>query len=274
MKLSERSFPHPVVGNRDDVSNAGFQSTLSLQTDKQTVFLDAQIACSSTTINKAVEEGKATFAVHVECSNTLYRRSFSFSENPARFSIDANLLNNEVEVNAFAIATTDISNYKVDGAHPDYGDASFSVRKGDLLAVGQGQTFSISNDYDSIDRVGSIMEIVASEKEDVPMEVRMEEPKILIVLSKKDFENYWHLRHSSLAPTLTTTIVLPVLMEALYELRRDPEAENPRWKRILGEKLKAMNLNVEDDSLYLSQMILELPIRRALQSAREIEDQP
>jgi len=106
------------------------------------------------------------------------------------------------------------------------------------------------------------------------MEVRSDKHKILIVLSKRDFENYWRLRHSSLAPTLTTTIVLPVLMEALTELRSDPEAENPRWKRILIEKLKTLNLSVEHDSLYLSQRILELPIRRALQSAREIDDQP
>src|ERR1700734_3980418 len=54
MKLSTRSYPHPVVGNRDDVPGAAFQASVSMATDRETVFLDVAIKCSSSTINKLV----------------------------------------------------------------------------------------------------------------------------------------------------------------------------------------------------------------------------
>jgi hypothetical protein len=78
MKLSTRSYPHPVVGNRDDVPGAAFQASVDLSTDRETVFLDVAIKCSSSTINKLIADGKANYALHVECSNTLFRRAYEF----------------------------------------------------------------------------------------------------------------------------------------------------------------------------------------------------
>ena len=34
MKLSQRSYPHPVVGNADDVQDAAYQATVEMTTDK------------------------------------------------------------------------------------------------------------------------------------------------------------------------------------------------------------------------------------------------
>jgi len=77
MKLSQRSYPHPVVGNADDVQDAAYQATVEMTTDKENIYLDAKTLCSSSTLNKLIKSGGATFVVHVECSNTLYRRLMS-----------------------------------------------------------------------------------------------------------------------------------------------------------------------------------------------------
>lgn len=42
MKLSSRSYPHPVVGSRDDVPGAAFQSVLEMTTDKEAVYIDVE----------------------------------------------------------------------------------------------------------------------------------------------------------------------------------------------------------------------------------------
>src|ERR1700722_10500242 len=122
MKLSSRSYPHPVVGNRDDVPGAAFQAALGMTTDKEAIYLDAVIKCSSKTINDLIKKKDADFVMHVECGNTLYRRVFEFHDGSYRAQIPADNVNEAVEVNVFAKTSRAISGYCVEAAHSDYGD--------------------------------------------------------------------------------------------------------------------------------------------------------
>ncbi len=230
MRLSSRSYPHPVVGNRDDVPGAAFQATVEMTTDKTTVYLDAALHCSSTTINRLVKEEHARFTLHVECSNTLFRKIYEFKSTSHRCAIPADNLNDSVEVNVFARATRNISGYRVDKAHPDYGHAKFDIVKGDILAVAEGQVFQAESNFDSLGRIGSIMHVAeADEDGDLPMRADFNGDKIVVYLSKKDFADYKYLKQfESLAVPLTTTIVAPVLIEALHELQRDDDEEDDR----------------------------------------------
>src|SRR5262249_11870728 len=107
MKLSRRSYPHPVVGNADDVLEAAFQATVEMTTDKENIYLSTKTLCSSTTLNKLIKSGGATNVVHVECSNTLYRRAHEFTTAEYKFQIPRNELNDDVEVNTFVRALKD-----------------------------------------------------------------------------------------------------------------------------------------------------------------------
>src|ERR1035437_6785276 len=122
MKLSERSYPHPVVGNADDVPGAGFQVTYEYSSDKQFYYVDVTVACSSSTLNKLVEKGKATYVLHIECSNTMFRRAYEFTETQHRVQVPASQLNDTVQVNAFVLALSAIPNYEISGSHQEYGD--------------------------------------------------------------------------------------------------------------------------------------------------------
>lgn len=268
MKLSNRSYPHPVVGSRDDVPEAAFQSVLEMSTDKEAVYIDAAINCSSKTVNDLIKKKDAAFAVHVECTNTLFRKAFMFHDTPHRVQIPANALNDIVDVNTFAIATRPLSGYRVQGAHPDYGDAKFEVDKGDILAVGEGRTFDLEAKFESLRPIGSIMEIhEALELGDMPMRVDYAQPKIQIVLSKNDFKDYKLLKPiEGVSVALTTAIVLPVLIEAM-RLAKDETYEDFRWVRALQRRMEAMGMKSDGEPLLQAQQILELPVRRTLASA-------
>ncbi|MGH7953634.1 MAG: hypothetical protein ACREFE_17190, partial [Limisphaerales bacterium] len=84
-----------------------------------------------TTVKKQVA---AKQVVHVECSNTLFRRAYEFAESSKRISIPAENLNDAVEVNVFVRAQRDASGYSVDAAHSDYDGAKFQIQEGDILA--------------------------------------------------------------------------------------------------------------------------------------------
>jgi len=277
MKLSQRSYPHPVVGNRDDVPGAAFQATVEMSSDRENVYVDVATKCSSSTINQLIAKGAAKHVLHVECSNTLFRRAYDFAEPAKRISIPAECLNDAVEVNVFVRATRDLSDYAVDGAHLDYGNAKFQVREGDILAVGEGHIFHIESHFDSLRRIGSIMQIEeALEDGDLPLRVDFNGDKIRIILAKADFKDYKLLKaQEGISAALTTTIVLPVLVEALHFWKSgEAGADNDslRWMRVLRARITALELGAETDNLVLAQKLLELPLKRALVASRQLAE--
>jgi len=271
MKLSSRSYPHPVVGNADDVPRAAFQAAYEYASDRQFYFITVTVACSSDSLTKLIEKGAASYVVHVECGNTLYREAFDFSESSKRVDIPASKLNGTVEINCFIRATKPLDNYRVDGAHEDYGGTTFEVRAGDILAVAEGQTFD-AEPQDTLRRIGSIMVIEESPRpDDHPMEVEYSTDKIHIRLCKSDFARYRQLKSIPvLASHLTTTIVLPVLTEALHLIAHgESEFEDLKWYRNLTGRLEELGLKDEEDLLRASQILLDMPIRRAFASAAQ-----
>ncbi|HEX3103659.1 MAG TPA: hypothetical protein VHQ22_04380 [Terriglobales bacterium] len=244
-----------------------------MTTDKQTVYLETSIKCSSKTINDLVKKQQACFVLHVECSNTVYRKAFDFSEPNHRVAIQSEQLNDLVEVNVFARATKDISPYRVDKAHSDYGDVAFQVERGDILAVGEGQVFPLDCNYDSLSRIGSIMNIQESARDgDQPMIANFETDKIQIILSKRDFQEYKFLKAlDTVSVPLMTAIVLPVLVEALHIANENRDDER-RWVRVLTRKVESMGQKLDADALEVAQLILELPIKRTFASARMLAE--
>jgi len=274
MRLSSRSYPYPVVGNRDDVPGAAFQAALEMSSDRQAVYLDAQIKCSSKTINDLVKKGDACFVVHVECSNTLYRRAFEFEKDTYRIQIPSDNLNDAVEVNVFTRAKKNLSGYRVDKAHSDYGSVAFNLEKGDILAVGEGHVFYVEAPFDALSPIGSIMQITESHKDgDQPMQVEYGGQKILVELSKKDFEDYKRLKATEgVSTALTMGIVLPVLVHAIYYLQQSDEEDDLRWVRSLKRRIDGVGMKLEDDPLEIAQRILELPLKRTFASARKLAE--
>jgi hypothetical protein len=166
--------------------------------------------------------------------------------------------------------------YTVEGAHEDYGDATFAIAPGDILAVGDGQTFDADHSVDPLRRVGSLMVIVASTKDgDHEMELETNLDKIRIVLCKADFQAYSEMKAVPLLTThLTTTLVLPVLMEAI-QLLDDPDGPPEcKWAKLLRRRLDAETFGPASNTLEKAQRLLKFPIRRALESAKAFLDKP
>ncbi len=276
MRLSARSYPHPVLGNRDDVPGAAFQATLVMSTDKECVYISADVTCSCEALNALLKDGRAAYVLHIECSNTLFRRAYEFREPQHRVSISADNLNDAVEVNVFARAKDHIPGYCIPEAHSDYAGAQFDVQRGDILAVGEGQVFHVESDFDSLSRIGSIMQINESPKDgDIPMEPSFDGDKIVIFLSKSDFADYKVLKlHEGVRGPLTTTIVLPVLAEALHILKEESDGmdDTRRWVRALARRIENLGLSGESQPLLLAQQLLELPVKRALSSSRMLAE--
>jgi hypothetical protein len=274
MRLSARSYPHPVLGNRDDVPGAAFQAALEMSADKESVYVTADVTCSCGVLNALLAAGRVALVLHLECSNTLFRRAYQFRDSQYRISVPADQLNDAVEVNVVARATDRIPDYRIPEAHPDYAGTVFDIHRGEILAVAEGQVFHIESSYDSLSRIGSIMQINESSKVgEVPMEPMFDGPKVVILLSKNDFADYKTLKlHEGLRGALTTAIVLPVLVEALRILKEEGAGvdDSRRWVRALARRVESLGLSYDEQPLIVAQELLELPVKRALSSSRMV----
>lgn len=276
MRLNTRSYPHPVVGNQDDVPHCACQATAEHSSDRDQLYLSFKVDCSSQVINRLIQQDVAHYVVHVECSNTLFRRAWTFKEDTFMLAISLNDLCDSVEINVAICATRHVSDYSPDGMHEDYGDSTFEVGPGDFLAVTPTMALEVYPNFESLGRVGSIMEIHASSQSgDSPMSVVFESSKIQIILSQNDFRDYAISKANPDAlGLLMCAIVLPVLIEAtrhVLTMQEEDIVDGKRWQKVLYSRIKELGKHAaSDDPFEISQVLLELPVKRALTSAVRI----
>ncbi len=273
MRIKQRAFPHPVVGNGDDV-DAGFQAPV--QVFRRDDVFEIQITCQmrSDSLQKRIQDKEAAYGLHIECTKTFYRALKRFTPNngnaTVRISIDN--LSGSVELNVVVFALKDIKNYRINRAHSDYGRKTFFISQGDFLAVTEGHLFNADIHQDMLESVDSIMEIKRREDEGPEMTVDFGGQKIRILLPKEDYDIY---RSIHVDPTLVNivvaSIVQPVLMDALKLVKDGSEEyESCRWYDNLLIRLSKKELIKNAPAIENSQKLLEMPISRMLRSYRDL----
>lgn len=275
MKLKERSYPHPVLGNKDDVSGYAFQASPKIDTDRKFYYLNIGFLCSSETLRRLITHKQAAYVVHVECTNTVFRQSFTTYDNELEIKISTDDLNGNVEVNFLVCAQTNLNDYQIEGSHADYAGESFRVGKGDILAVYDELIFQADKDYDAVKKISSIVQLERSaDRQSKAMEVDFEAERIRISLPDTEYDLYDQLKKvPGLKDALICSIVLPVLVQAVGFLNQeDSGLEERRWFGALKMLLHDEPLTEENDYLKAAQTVLDFPLRRALEAAANAAD--
>lgn len=260
MRVKPRSYPHPVLSSfGDDIVGSQFQMPVKVTTTKTAYVLDAQAKTSDPDLRTLIEEGKAQYAVHVECPQTRYRAIFASSSETFSFEIPASEIDGQVEVCTFVLSTADLPEYLNNRFHTDYKGVSFSVRAADTLAVYDDQSFSADKTIDPLKKIPSIFVIVPAEQSGVPpMDIDLSGNKVTVRLSKPNYDVYQELRKDpTLHSTLNSMIIVPALVAVLEAVRRATESadgladlESRRWYAVLARKLKDLNIDPNTPSSF------------------------
>lgn len=280
MKITEKSFPHPVLSNYgEDVLNSAFQCTLSAHQDRKNYYLTPSFVINNQTIKTLVSEGKASYFMHLECASTFYRSQYQIDDVTQSITIKGDKLKGKVEANFFVCATQRIDNYMIAGAHKDYAGLTFSIRKGDILAVAESATFHADKTNEQIKPLSSIMRVRLNEDEGTGIFSVTYDDFININMPKAEYDTYFKVRNDrNMRSVLGCLIALPVLIDAIAEIKRKRElndieaSRDDKWFRILEEKLEGQegtNMD-EEEPIILAQKILENPLRRGLNELFEI----
>ncbi|MDX2261281.1 MAG: hypothetical protein SFU84_06245 [Gemmatimonadales bacterium] len=283
MIIRDRSFPHPVLAPfLDDVSPNEFECRVLVSADADQYYLSVAFSYTNESLQTLVTAGLAVHSIHVECKRNYFRHLYTLSDRAGVLSIRTSEIIGRVEISGFISAAVPIPDYSIAGAHSDYGDTAFNIEIGDILAAASTVTFDAYTDYDPLSTIASILMVRCSEAEvDGPLKLDTSGDLLNVTLSQSDYARYVELKGDpSLGALLANQIVVPVLVEAVHEIKATPAEEielemQKRWYRSIVRKFEVLDLDVmggDTPAVELTQILLQLPLRRSLEGLIQITE--
>lgn len=276
MKLKDKAYSYPVLRNNSDDY---IQGDIELDVDIENIMnedkLKVEFNLNEQSIETLILEDKAQKIVHVECPQTLFRKTYVVNGSNKSIALSKDIIRGRVEVTGFIVAINDIKNFKSDNFNSLYGNLEFNFEKGNILAETEMFEIDLSENEQSIENLSSIITISLTHDKDL-MTVDLTTEKIVIALPKKQYEQYAKYSSSIFNNILISVVVVPALVEVLNRVKNDKQSfEEDRWFISMNQTLEhiGVNLNDFDDSpLEIVQNLLRNPVQGAINVLNKIEE--
>ena len=248
MQIKNKLFPYPTINN-SRLDSCYKDTTYSLeyeqvQEDEYLVLKDAHIEINNEARINLIKEGKAKACVIVECSKSVFRKTYNIGLEPEDIKILISDLSDRVVISSFIYATQDIENYRNNDFLEDYEDYNFYIEKYDIIAIDNGSTIVIDYDETSDKKVSSIFLIIKdteTDKKNMRVEIG---DKIIAYLPEKQFNMYDNMKkNNNYQNIFFSMLAIPILIEALEKIKNEQydfdEIElNYRWFRSVKNGFK------------------------------------
>ena len=254
------SFPHPVLGNRNNVAENLELLQPTYTPAAQEVHVHLPIACDSAQMNSMLRNGDARIVITWDCPTTMSRgiADTQVSQKGFGWECDFYLIQEEisglVSIDASIIATRAIDEFKWDAQHPIYRDSSFDISEGDILGILGGFDFEARKLYDAMDPpLGSLFVVHTSPGvEPISVEYDESDDHILIQISQDMAKGINQLGNGNFDATKIAFIVFPALIDTLNLMSRaidDKEQEHyleKRWFKALQRRVDDLKLDIHN----------------------------
>lgn len=278
MRYKYLSFPHPVLGIRDDI-NGVYSVTFAWQPgiENQTLIFENLLINSA--LEGLVKERKAGYLVEIHCPDSLYRSAFTDFNNQFVLKIPTDKLLNKVYVNCFIVSTEEIGGYQNNKANADYSGYKFNIRRGDILTVNKNRfEFIAEKTYENYFKISSFIEIIAGTFNEDPITFKLTQEKIYIEMSKNDYiKKYaFYKDNQSLYPVFHSSLAFPALIFALNKMRDNDEDKGSAWYQKLEERLnqdeelKGLDVKTLSNLPQIAQILLKNPISRTFSGLEKL----
>lgn len=275
MDIRYKLYSYPILSSLyDDYYNCEFTANISVVKDICDILIQMDIKMDNDEINNLIIKNKVEYVFHIECSQTSYRAIIKTTELKNIKRIAETKLNGKVSICSFIIAKEDIENYKNSQFNDDYAGMTFNVGKGSILGIGNQVDIEITKELNEMTKIPSVFSILRMATEhNEGMVIDINSDRIKIWLNDEDFTDYKDLlKRLKYKEIVNTMIIMPALLYALDILKysETDEYESYRWFKSIDNKLKASSLSLSNEVLQekptfeLAQKLLDLPIRRAL----------
>lgn len=193
-------------------------------------------------LNQLIVEGKAAYYIDLYCKDTNYGASIGIS-NKEIFSIPTSDISGLVEIYAFVVAVTDIADYHSRNFNEIYGNSTFDLSKGDVLAISPLPTLTAENKSTS-----EYLFTINKTKDDEGYSFDFEADYIQIRVGKNyhKFLDYFHTQAYNKA-VFSSLIVKDAYVAAIeLIIKGDEENLDRSWFTTISQKLAEMGINYKD----------------------------
>lgn len=280
MNTRWRKYPHPVLSSTsDDFIDSSFSMDISMTTTDDSYCLELKSELKCPYIEELIKSSKASFALNVECSSTLYREIYKFNMSEHKVVIPSGHLDGKVELYPLIVSNIDDDSYFSESFNEDYNGIKFSIKKGDVLGFDNPASFDAVKFYESIKDIPSIFAVRKDDELNTSFNVVHGDHKIMIFLSKDYYEKYVELSGDpGVQPLLAASLVIPSLVYVLEDVRNSGDLSpisDKRWFMVLKSKLSTIGIDIEDpdsfseNSIVIAQKLLGNFYPRAIESIYE-----
>ena len=276
------SYPHPVIDTDDDVSSDFGVINTFVERTQQDIVITYEVRTDDPDLINLLDSDSAIHSLRWRCSSTISTgemRPTEYQRTPTGFRLrailDQQLVRGKVDVNVRIIVAKELQNHRWTNQHPDYGNATFDLQPGDVLADGGSFQVDAKKMYDPLNPpVGSFFKFVRSTSRHKGIKVAFDgDETINVQIPEKTHDRFALLSHR---PDLQIAlVVLPALLETLSFIKSNGGEEpldDKAWYVEIEELVKAHG-GWEQSLLELAQRILENPIDMVIRTGLVSEEE-
>lgn len=287
MRIKRRYHSYPVLAPyTNDYKESKFSlKALDYDETPSKYIFNLELELKGEGIIDLIKNNKAEYVVHVECGKTSYREIFTSRKPNLEIELNISDIDGRIEFCPFVIAKDNLLDYYNTDFHPDFGDFSFNINKGQFLCIGNVGTATIIKDKDELKQLSSIIRITQVSDLDDKIRINLQSDRIHIQLSDELYKRYTYAaRASHRIRTLHSMLIYPALIHVFSKLKEDAENNfesysDRRWFQALEYQMERFNKEL-DGQLFqgtepyeLAQEILDYPIKAALDNIYESDQE-
>lgn len=275
MARSSGSYPHPVIGNGDDVDAAFEVINASFTPTVEDLAIRFRLRISDDEMRGLIRDQKVALSARWTCAATLSSADLdpvatAQHQDGTTYEawLDQRSVRGDVRVDILLVAAENMPSYSLSRQHPDYGSQVFDVRVGDVLADGGYFEVSAEKLHDPLQPpLSSCFKIVVDDRPLKTIQTDFSNDEQILIRVSQDMAV--GLRALGHLPKLQLSlVVLPALIETLNFIERtesDEEAEDLSARGWYGPIMELKSpLSSESSNLVIAQRILTCPLAECL----------
>lgn len=219
MNSNNYSYPHPILGNYDDILPMLKKNCVhgEIESDSNFHYYKFTMTIEDQTILDLIVDDKAQYAIHYKCRDTLYEDVKYGKENVQEIIIPRKDVLGRMDFFIYVVATEDFT-YTNPSANPIFMGASFDVHCNEPLVIFPYQYDDLDLTFHVLKHYSSILVPVPDENiEGNDILVKSEE-KIEVHISKEAYKKLKKVNKQENSQEIISSYVQTALLTSLFEL--------------------------------------------------------
>lgn len=276
VSINNINFVYPILCNYNDDYKTSFNGGTigDLRKTNQISSFDVLIELENEDIIQLILSNRAKIILKVYCPSTKYRTIIDLNIGMNIINLKNKNINKKVVLQTLIVTNENIYQFYSDDFHPDYVGKKFDIEKGSIIAIGDIEDIYIEKDIDDLTSINSVVKIINSHINNIPMRVESEDDYIKIYLSEETYNTYAKYSKFKFLPIINSMIIIPSIMEVLDKLLVDYDSavEEKKWYRVISKKIgqatgKEFNIDYIKNrgSFEIVQKIFDCPILESME---------